>query len=227
MMISLSLNQITSRITCINAFHLKGIAITSMVIDHIGLVFFPDLLPFRIIGRITFPIFAYLIVQGFIHTHDLRKYFHRLLLWAFLSEIPFDLFQSQIYFDWEHQNVLFTLFLGLLALYVIKASIDIPIKIVAVIAIILFSLLIHADYSYYGIILVLVFYFTYMKPPKLFLASNFLHFFFWSKIQAFAILSSLPIFLYNGSRGKKTGIFFYAFYPAHMLIIFLLSKYIN
>ena len=87
---------------------LKFIAIATMVIDHIGLALFPDELIWRYIGRISFPIFAFLIVEGFVHTSDFKKYIGRILLFAIISEIPFNLLVSGKVLDFTHQNVFFT-----------------------------------------------------------------------------------------------------------------------
>ncbi|WP_461817744.1 TraX family protein, partial [Faecalimonas sp.] len=102
----------------INSFQLKIIAIIAMIIDHIGLFFFPEHILFRIIGRISFPIFAFLIVEGFYHTRDIWKYMFRLGVFAVLSEIPFDLLTTGKVFDLRHQNVFFTLLIGVILMYV-------------------------------------------------------------------------------------------------------------
>lgn len=94
----------------INAFHLKILAIVTMLIDHIGMIFFPNVMLFRIVGRVAFIIFAFLLVEGTQHTGNFEKYLLRLLLWAFLSEIPYDFARSGSYFYWEEQNIFWTLF---------------------------------------------------------------------------------------------------------------------
>ena len=94
----------------INTFTLKMIALIAMLCDHLGHTLFPQLSILRIIGRISFPIFAYVLVEGFFYTRDVKKYLTRLGLMALLSEIPFDLMASQKVLEFGHQNVFFTLF---------------------------------------------------------------------------------------------------------------------
>ena len=101
----------------LDSFQLKWIAIITMLIDHVGAIFFPGNLVFRYVGRIAFPIFCFQLVEGFFHTRNIEKYMLRLGIFAIISEIPYDLaFRGNI-LDFEHQNVFFTLFLGILMLY--------------------------------------------------------------------------------------------------------------
>ena len=101
----------------LNAFTLKIIAISSMLIDHTGAMLYPDIIWFRIIGRLAYPLFAFLICEGFRHTRNVKRYALRLALFAAISEIPFNLLHSYRLFDIEAQNVFFTLLIGLLTLY--------------------------------------------------------------------------------------------------------------
>ena len=106
----------------LNALWLKIIAVASMICDHFCAVFIsasePHLL--RVVGRLAFPIFAFQIAEGAKKTQNALKYAFRLLIFAVVSEIPFDLAFSGKMFDWNHQNVYFTLLFGLVAVSVIR-----------------------------------------------------------------------------------------------------------
>ena len=93
---------------------LKVIAAASMLTDHMGAVLFPQLLFLRVIGRLAFPIYCFLLAEGAVHTHNMKKYLLRLGLFAFASEIPFDLAFRGSFFAPDYQNVFFTLLLGML-----------------------------------------------------------------------------------------------------------------
>src|SRR5690606_3709455 len=101
----------------LRSFELKIIALLAMVIDHVGLSFLDHhpLCPIhQIICSMAFPIYSFLIVEGFLHTRIFKAYATSLLLWAFFSEIPYDLAMSSETFNQSSQNVFFTLFLGLI-----------------------------------------------------------------------------------------------------------------
>lgn len=206
----------------INTFTLKMIAIVSMLIDHIGAALFPHITILRVLGRIAFPIFAYTIVEGFVHTHDLKKYMIRLGIFALLSEIPFDLTFSGKIIEFGHQNVFFTLLLGvaMLALYVRGRNVTEQLSIV-VVAMFL-SKLLNVDYQATGILMIFLFYYLREKKLEKLFAVGILILLVSGKIQLFSLLAFIPIALYNGERGPKMKAFFYAFYPVHLLALYLI-----
>lgn len=217
---------------------LKLLAVFSMLTDHIAAFLLKnnefiqhtlctigtrEITPYfimRAFGRLAFPIFCFLIVEGFLHTHDRLKYGRNLLLFALLSEIPWNLVHSN---SWHHpsQNVFFTLFLGYLGMCVLEAFKNVPLKqALYLIALLALSFILHADYGYRGFGFILMLY--ALRQTKLvravvgccFLNSG------WISGAAF-----IPISLYNGKRGfirsSLLKFCFYIFYPAHLLIIYL------
>src|SRR5690554_5628220 len=163
-----------------STFALKIIAIITMLVDHAAVVFIPSdtwlHLIGRIIGRLSFPIFAFLLVEGFFHTKNIKKYLTRLGVFALISEIPFDLAFYNTYFYIGHQNIFFTLFLGLLAIHLIsmveKKFHDqiLYINLANAGITILFSFIasiLMTDYKFLGILLIVAFYLFRGSKPLL------------------------------------------------------------
>ncbi len=219
---------------------LKIIAIISMLIDHIGAILFPEITVLRIIGRLAFPIFAFLVAQGYEHTSDKKKYILRMFIFALISEIPFDVGFFGQYFYFGHQNVLVTFTLALLILTIKDNEKYSPlIKNLLTLFLAGLSIIINSDYSIYGIIMVLAFYY-YRKNLKIAFiivaAVNVYLGLSYSGIfrgafnpryvtQAFAVFGLIPIMLYNGKRGAKIKYLFYAFYPLHILILGIIDRF--
>lgn len=213
-----------------NIFVLKLIALFTMFIDHYGAIFQNDVMIFRIIGRIAFPIYCFLLVEGYFHTSNVKKYAKRLFVFALISEIPFDLaFYDKVGF--VHQNIFFTLFIGLVAIYLIdnKETYNFNQSAVIIVAC-LISIILSTDYNAMGIIYILVLFFTRNQDkPKRFktvglvmLIVNFAS----SVIQQFSLLALIPLYFYNGELGPKNKILqvlFYAAYPLHLLIYYLIK----
>lgn len=207
----------------INTFTLKMIAIVSMLIDHMGAILFPQYIILRYIGRIAFPIYTYTLVEGFMHTRDIKKYMVRLGMFALLSEIPFDLaFRGSVIYI-QKQNVFFTLFLGVLMLYLLLKSRNRIQSAALVLAILLLSEFLRTDYSSMGLLMILCFYvFRDNKVMKL-LGVAAINVFLMGRVQVFAIPALIFIALHNGEQGPKCKKFFYGFYPVHLMVLYLIS----
>lgn len=209
----------------INGFTLKWIAMIAMVIDHVGAVLYPQYLILRIIGRIAFPIFCFLLVEGALHTHNIRRYEGRLLLFALISELPFDyVFYGGM--TMVHQNVFFTLFLGLLMIDVLKNERNTIYSLLALIGAILLAEELSVDYGAGGILLILCFYLLRNKrvgKQVAFIILNCLY--YGIGVQSYAGLAAIPMLLYQGEQGPKMKYFFYLFYPLHLLILYLIIRF--
>ena len=156
---------------------LKIIAMISMVFDHVGDMFFPDVMWPRMIGRLAMPIFSFFIAEGVAHTRDRKKYLCRIGIFALISEIPFDLaFEGRVGF--AHQNIMLSFFLAVLALMLFdriqgrkgQEGKHTPIwktalGVFAVAAIAVLSLLLRADYTVFAVIAVFLFYVLRQKHP--------------------------------------------------------------
>jgi len=231
---------------------LKLIAIISMTIDHIGhIIIYPafinacmingvhisgDMIPYeakkiyylyilsRMIGRIAFPIFAFMIAEGALHTSDIRKYFSRLIIFAFISEIPYDLAMSGALFNMEIQNIFFTLAAGLGIIILIENTEKNKLRFF-VYAVIFLLISFILKLSVGGIMLILSFYLLREDKKKLtagIFFSTLLLSLGFSHLQWFSLLAYPIIFFYNGKRGKGGKYFFYAYYPAHLLFLYII-----
>jgi hypothetical protein len=211
----------------LNGFTLKCIAMATMLVDHVGAILYPYDVWMRYIGRLAFPIYCFLLVEGAIHTSNKSRYMVRLFLFALVSEIPFDLaFNGElVYFG--HQNVFFTLFLGVLAITLLEKRVGKNGNIVAVPVILLLFLaeLLRMDYGATGVAMILCLYFLYQQKYLKFVGLFFINTLFQGiqSIQFYASFSIIPLLCYNGKRGPKAKYLFYVFYPAHLFILYWIN----
>lgn len=213
------------------SFALKILACVSMFCDHLAYLFPNSIaLYMHSFGRIAFPIFAFQLTQGYIHTKNVNKYLTRLFILALISQIPFNLYFN----NFPRLNIFFTLFLGLISIHIYSKFKYKSICIISVGLIAYISTLVHTDYSWFGILLIFIFYvFKDYKfiPASLFALLTFTYYYINSNIFSFysiclcscTILSLIPILLYNGNQGKKVKYLFYAFYPLHLILLYFIQ----
>lgn len=233
---------------------LRIVAIVCMTLDHLCKVLLPGNEWMNYLGRIAFPIFAFQIAEGFIHTSNLKQYFLRIVTFAFLSEIPFDLVFCGEFFYFDYQNVLFTFALSILALAVLEKIKKSPTpKTILVSGILFIAVLVVAhffevDYGVAGVLTVVAFYIFRTFPLAWFfqlISLIFINVFLFPgrsvltrifgeiisfPVQIFALFSLVPIWLYNGKKGNHGKAFqygFYLFYPLHLLILYVVSFSLN
>lgn len=148
----------------------------------------------------------------------------RLGLFALISEIPYDLaFQGEI-LEFGRQNVFFTLFIGVAMMYAFEKSTEWPVKAVEILLAMWFASTVNSDYGYKGILLIAVYYILHERKWEQ-LIFGALWNVLWGSVQVFGVLSSIPIALYRGKKGLSMKYFFYAFYPLHLMVLYLVSHY--
>lgn len=238
---------------------LKYIAMAAMLADHIGAVLLERIVYYRgnleqvamlmtsqwgdtiywmyrmlrIVGRIAFPIYCFLLVEGFLHTRDWRKYWIRMAAFALISEIPFRL---AVWNTWAggSSNVYVELAIGLLVLRGLKQSggLTEPFRVIGKAAAIgagcLVSVFLKADYDIDGILMLSLFYLLREKRFVQVLSGGILSFLeSWNMCYGAGMLSAVPLYFYNGRKGQARWKYaFYWFYPLHLIALFFIRLYI-
>ena len=242
----------------ISSFVLHIAAMLFMLCDHVWAILLFDVTPLAYIGRIAFPIFAFMLAEGFFHTKNHKKYLLRLLIFAVISEIPFNLLVGSGVFYLTHQNVLWTFLIALCAMMLLKQlkNRSLVLRFICYPLIVLIAFLVgfvtFVDYFGYGVITVLLFYFTYTTRKDslnkrlimmliqlaviiiincemlggLYYPIELFGRTFEIPTQYAAVLALPFIWLYNGTQGpynKFIKYLYYSFYPLHMLVISLIA----
>ena len=239
---------------------LKIIAMITMVIDHVCYAILRYYAPFakdgeyryiyeilRYISRISFPIVAFLLAEGFYHTSNRKKYFIRLVIFSLVSELPFNLAFYHTLWHPEYQNVFPDLLLGFIALlgvyelrklyysdkfskFVQTTAERYVFYIAAVVFVVALCMmvaeLLKVDYGAEGVFMIVIFYMLREKPVVATLIGC-LALNTDSEIEITSFLAIIPIYLYNGKRGLKMKYIFYLFYPIHLFILYVIYKLIN
>ena len=233
---------------------LKTIACITMLVDHIGAscieagLLLPELETgevsggawnqislyqldrvLRFTGRLAFPIFCFLLVEGFVHTHDVKKYVRRLFLFALISEVPFDLAFFRTPFALDHQNVYWTLALGVLAMALMQKFQDAEGNIawkgrLAALGCAVLAQLLQTDYGAIGVALIVALYLTRNNRKYQCIIGAVMMLF-----ELTAPLAFVLIWFYNGQRGRcpqwvKWA--FYGFYPVHLSILAVVTNWV-
>jgi protein traX len=222
---------------------LKYIAFLSMLADHVNKALIYPFLSgegilqrisdaFDILGRIAFPLFAFFLVEGFFKTGNRKKYLASLLIFGIISEIPFDMALSGVFFEPNSNNIMFTLALMLITIWIIdilkekmqnmSKYIWYPVSFVIVGIMCIISMVTGLDYEYHAIMIGYLFYIFYNKR----VFAIFLGYLAIFK-EVWSLLGFSLILTYNGKRGKQNKLFNYCFYPGHLLILGILRIYLK
>lgn len=224
---------------------LKLTACVCMAIDHIGIVLMDNNYIMRAVGRLAFPVFAFLLVQGLLHTSDVRRYLLRLGIFAVVSEIPFDLAMHDTIWYPGAQNIFFTLTAGLFAIYAMDSRGPIGRwKVEIALAAALLAEFLRFDYGMAGVGIIVMFYliekersgayaytlayFNKKQNIEIVVLSSLVYILCLGMNQLYALLAMIPVNMYSGERGRmKFKYFFYLFYPLHLLLIWFIWKIIH
>ena len=226
----------------ISAAVLKWVASVTMFIDHTGatllmrlqyakaIAYDPSKQAFfktlyflsRRIGRIAFPLFCFMIVEGYFHTRNVRKYMLRLFVFALLSEFPFDFALHHGQPLMHKQNVYFTLLIGLIVVWAINDVFRgmLSVQLIVMITGMMFAKFLRTDYQYHGVFLIELIYIMRHLPIYQSLCGAA---YVYEYEGLPTPVSFLLTFLYNGQRGRQLKYFFYVFYPAHLLLLGFLT----
>ena len=223
---------------------LKLIAIISMLADHVNkaliypylesnhgfLAFISDV--FDIIGRIAFPLFCFMLVEGYFKTRNRKKYLLNLLLFGVISEIPFDMFTTASFFNMNWNNVMFTLALVLVTVWIIDTlkekmqkrpkALWYLVSILIVLGMCIVSMSLSLDYEHHAI-LIGYFFYLFHDMPVFAIPFGYASMF----KEPWALLGFGLTLTYNGERGKQHKMLNYWFYPVHMLILGILRLYLG
>ena len=233
------INSLCSKIQFLSGAQLKTIAILSMLIDHIHkALIYPNLVSndgfltivsdlFDIIGRIAFPLFCFMLVEGYFKTRSRKKYLLNLLVFGVISEVPFDMFTSASFFNMNWNNVMFTLAFVLITIWnidVLKGKMKNRPKVlwyaasfIIVIVMCIATMYLSLDYEHHAI---LIGYFFYLFHDVPIFAIPFGYASMYT--EPWALLGFGLTLTYNGERGKQNKMLNYWFYPAHLLILGIL-----
>ncbi|MBR6505093.1 MAG: conjugal transfer protein TraX [Clostridia bacterium] len=216
------------------SFGLKILAIISMFLDHLSYAIYGHFSWLNYLGRLAFPIFAFQITEGYVHTKNFKKYLLRLGAFALISQIPYLLF-TNTFTDTFTLNIFFTLFAGLLAITIFDKYTNKYLGFLYVILLAILSELLHFDYGWFGIFVIFIFYIFKNNEINMSIAfitavclkyiialiqNNFYYAYYI--LALFTMLSIIPIALYNKKQGKSAKYFFYAFYPVHLILLCLI-----
>lgn len=225
---------------------LKWIAIITMFIDHSAVTIMERFLRvpnwtlsmdrhdfykyyqfLRGVGRLGFPLFCFLLVEGLTYTKNRSKYAIRLFIFCFLSEVPFDIALFNSWITWEHQNVFMTLLIGYLVIWVMdellshmnNAYLALAISVPIVAAAYYLANYMHTDYRGYGVLAIVAMY-LFRFDHSLSLTAGIIILSLFNEAELPAFFALIPMFFYDGSRGKQMKYFFYFFYPVHLMLLY-------
>ena len=216
-----------SSIFSFSANHLKLLACVFMLIDHIGALLLPQYQILRWIGRLAFPIFAYMTANGYRHSSNIRRYLLRLGLFAIFYQPIFRICMG------GHSNIFATLLFGLAAIYlyeeILKRSSHQILALLPALVLVVLAQIVHLDFGAYGVTMIFTAHLFYQQPAALSLAWLLCNGLYVSQspqlwAQVYSLLAIPLLLCYNGKRGRGGKWFFYIFYCLHIPALYLIKE---
>lgn len=236
------INSFCGKIQCLSGAQLKTIAIISMIIDHTNkALIYPNLISnndvlavmsdlFDIMGRIAFPLFCFMLVEGYFKTRSRKKYLLNLLIFGVISEVPFDMATTASLFNMNWNNVMFTLALVLITIWVIDTLKEkmhkFPkllwffVSLIIIFIMCFATMYLALDYEHHAILIGFVFY-LFHEIRVLAIPFGYASIY----TQPWSLVGFGLTLTYNGKRGRQIKMLNYFFYPAHLLVLGLLRFY--
>ena len=237
-------NSVCSKVQFLSGAQLKLTAILSMLIDHVNkALIYPNLVSnngilttvsniFDILGRIAFPLFCFMLVEGFFKTRSRKKYLLNLLIFGVISEVPFDMFTTASFYNTNWNNVMFTLALVLITIWsidILKGKMQkLPkalwyfVSLLIVLIMCIVAMFLALDYEHHAILMGYFFYlFHDMRVFSILFGYASMY------TQPWSLLGFGLTLTYNGQRGKQNKWLNYWFYPVHLLILGILRLYLG
>ena len=231
-----------------SSFFLKTFALIFMIIDHIGYILFPDLIILRAIGRLAFPLFSYQTAVSFSHTKNKSRHIIKLLLFAILCQIPTTI-ANNLYSTKLTLNIIFTFIISLLIIMIFETfniitkdstndkkhiiSKNLLISSSLNLLLVVLGTYLNVDYSWYGILLTVAFYFTLSNKAlsivsfsTLLVLNYILKFNFMSLLGLISLLDCIFILFFNGKRGYKLSWVFYVLYFFHFVPLLFIRYFL-
>lgn len=216
-----------------SSFILKIIAMLTMFCDHLGYTIYGKFSALNYIGRLAFPIFAFQISEGYLHTRSKKNYLLRLFLFAIISQVPFMLFTSG-FETTSTLNVFFTLLIGLVAIMGYEQCSNKYIGVLLAVCTSFIADVLHTDYGSWGVIMIFLFHVFKNKKGLMSLSyfvlilvkylPQYITYDFHSTYFVLLVCSLVPLIfinLYHGKKGKDMKYILYSFYPIHLIVLYL------
>lgn len=203
-------------------------AYQSIIATHSGQIWMIAGQVCRYCGRLAFPIFAFLVAEEFVRTRERARYAIRMLVFAVISEVPFDLAVYHKVFYPYYQNMLFTLFIGIMVIYVMEYARNLWVQIAALAAGCALAWLLQTDYNVMGVLLIAAMYWLRYNDTAQLCVGVAMCAVESVSYYCVSALAFVPIVMYNGRRGAfQLKYLLYVFYPAHFLVLYGLSMWIS